>query len=274
MCLIVLAVNARADAPLVFAANRDELHARPTVKADWWTDHPNFVSPTGCAAEPRSQTSPLRSEVFGGRDLEKGGTWLAVTKSGRLAAVTNHRLVRPGKPLASHGPSRGFLVRDFVFGSESARAYVERRRTDGYESFNLVVWDGDEAWALGDDASPRRLERGVHGLSNARVDDPWPKVKRTKRILEQSLSESRDHMVRALFDGLADRTGAPDADLPDTGVGLELERRLAPPFIVSPVYGTRSTSVVVIGTTDLSFEERSFDSSGAPSGVAALRWDR
>jgi uncharacterized protein with NRDE domain len=253
MCLIVIGVHVRADSPLVFAANRDEAHARPTAKAGHWSDRP---------------------EVFGGRDREKGGSWLAVTKSGRLAAVTNHRLVRPGKTLEPHGPSRGLLVRDFVFGDESSRSYVERRRENGFESFNLVVWDGSEAWTLGDDGNAKHLEPGVHGLSNARIDDPWPKVTRLKSVLERSVAAPRDHMVRALFEALADRTGAPDSELPDTGVGLEIERKLAPPFIVSPVYGTRSTSVVVIGTTDLSFEERSFDSSGAPSGVVAVRWER
>lgn len=251
MCLIVLGVRARADAHFVFAANRDEAHARPTAKADWWSDRPN---------------------VFGGRDLEKGGSWLAVTRSGRLAAVTNHRFAKNGKLVPAHGPSRGVLVRDFVFGDETAKAYVERRKNDGFESFNLVVWDGDEAFVLGDDGIAKKLEPGVHGLSNARIDDPWPKVTRLKTALSRALAA--DHMVGDLFDALADRSGAPDADLPDTGVGIELERRLAPPFIQSPVYGTRSTTVVVIGPTDLSFEERSFDSEGAPSGTVAVTWKR
>jgi uncharacterized protein with NRDE domain len=249
MCLIVLAVQARPDAPLVFAANRDEAHARPTAGAAWWPEH---------------------ADVFGGRDLEKGGSWLAVTKSGRLAAVTNHRRV----PLESRGSSRGLLVRDFMTSDESARAYVERRRRDAFHAFNLIVWDGAEAWFLGDDDRARELARGVHGLSNARLDDAWPKVVRTRSALGRSLSEPRDDMVRALFDAFGDRRGAPDRDLPETGVGVELERVLASPFIVSPTYGTRSTSVVVVGSTDLSFEERSFDGSGAPSGVAAVRWDR
>jgi uncharacterized protein with NRDE domain len=249
MCLIVLAVRTREDVPFVLAANRDEAHARPTAAADWWPEHP---------------------DIFGGRDLEKGGSWLAMTKSGRIAAVTNHRRV----PLESRGPSRGWLVRDFVLGDETARDYVERRKHDGFHSFNLIVWDGHEAWALGDDGVSKNLGPGVHGLSNARVDDPWPKVTRTTAALEHALAGPPDHMVGALFEALADRNGAPDADLPSTGVGLQLERVLAPPFIVSPVYGTRSTSVVVTRATEITFEERSFDSSGARTDVRAIRLQR
>jgi uncharacterized protein with NRDE domain len=241
MCLIVFALGVRHDAPLVLGANRDEAHARRTAPAEVWPESP---------------------DVIGGRDLDRGGSWLLATRDGRLAAVTNHRRV----PLVSRGPSRGWLVRDFVLGKESARDYVRRRRTEDFASFNLLVFDGAQMWQLEDDRGARPIEPGIHGLSNARLDDPWPKVTRTKAALERSIRGSLRDVEEAIFRSLEDREGADDGALPDTGVGLEIERALAPPFIVSPVYGTRSSSVVVIGTTDLSFEERTFDPEGRMVG--------
>lgn len=238
MCLVAFAYRVRAGVPLVVAANRDELHARPTARAARWADAPRVV---------------------GGRDLEAGGSWLAVTRSGRLAAVTNHRdgLAPQG------GPSRGLLVRDFVVSDERARAYLGRRANDGFRAFNLLCFDGAELWSLADDGALAQIAPGVHALSNARVDEPWPKVRRARAALETSIALPEEALVSAAFSLLADRTPAPDAELPDTHVGLELERRLSTAFIESPVYGTRSSTVVLVRKEGTTLEERSFGEDGA-----------
>lgn len=247
MCLLVFAVPAREGEAFVLGANRDEAHARRTARAAWWADAP---------------------DVFGGRDAEQGGTWLAASRAGRLAAVTNHRRV----PFERRGPSRGWLVRDFVCGDERARAYVERRREDGFHAFNFVAWDGREAASLDDAGEARALAPGVHGLSNGRIDEPWPKVERAKGALAAALARPRAAIERALFATLADREGAPDAHLPDTGVGLGAERLLAPPFVVSPVYGTRSSTVLVAAPGEIAFEERSFDAAGVETARVREIW--
>ena len=149
MCLISLAWRARPGLELFVAANRDELHARPSAPAAAW-------------AEP----GPNGAAVLGGRDLEAGGSWLAVTRPARagerfrFAAVTNHRdgLAPKG------GPSRGALVRDFVLSDEPARAYLERRREDGFRAFNVLASDGDELWSLADDGALVSIPPGVHAL--------------------------------------------------------------------------------------------------------------
>jgi len=237
MCLVVFAYRVRADAPIVLAANRDELHARPTAHAQIWSEAP---------------------DVAGGRDLEKGGSWLLVSRRNRLAAITNHRKL----PIRT-GPSRGFLVRDFVLGEMSAKDFAAQHRAGGVPSFNLLLFDGSALWRLGDDAEMAEIQPGIHGLSNARLDDPWPKVVRAKSAMERAISLTEGDMEAVLFDALADRTGAPDADLPSPGVGIELERKLAAPFILDPTYGTRSSTVTRLTTTGAVITEHAFDRFGA-----------
>ena len=250
MCLIAFAWRARPGVPLVVAANRDELHARPTSRAAEWAEAPSSGA-----------------RVLGGRDLEAGGTWLAVTRPSpgapaRFAAVTNHRdgLAPKG------GPSRGMLVRDFVLGDDGARAYLERRARDGFRAFNVIASDGEELWSLADDGALVAIEPGVHALSNARVDEAWPKVRRACAALGAAIAGPEDALFDDAFAMLADRTVAPDAELPDTNVGLALERALSPCFIVSPVYGTRSSTVVLVGDDGrVVLEERSFAPDGSES---------
>ena len=67
MCLAIFSLNRLTDWPLVIAANRDELHTRPTLEAAPWND---------------------ATHILGGRDLEAGGTLLGMTQSGRMAVLT------------------------------------------------------------------------------------------------------------------------------------------------------------------------------------------
>jgi uncharacterized protein with NRDE domain len=202
------------------AANRDEYYARPAAPAAWW--------PEG---------------VLAGRDCAAGGTWLGVTRAGRFAALTNYR-----DPSAPGGGvrTRGALAPEYLLGGEGPRAYLERvrRARADYEGFNLLVGTPDELWWYG--SRPDRLEPlspGVHALSNAELDTPWPKARRLAARMLASDDEG------ALLDALTDRREAPDDELPDTGVGLELERSLSAAFIELPAYGTRCSTVVRVDGT-------------------------
>lgn len=226
MCLILLAHDAHPRYRLVVAANRDELYARPAAPAAWWPDAP---------------------EVLAGRDLRGGGTWLGVTRGGRFAAVTNFRETALAAPDA---PSRGHLVGGFLRGADTPGAYLGAlaARAGEYAGFNLLVGEGGGLRWLGSrGGAARALEPGVYGLSNALLDTPWPKVVRGKAGLAVALAGGGEVDPAALFRVLWDAEPAPDAHLPDTGVGLERERMLSSPFIRTPDYGTRASTVLLVG---------------------------
>jgi uncharacterized protein with NRDE domain len=234
MCLILLAHAVHPAYRLVLAANRDEFFDRPTAPAAAWEDAP---------------------EIVGGRDLRAGGTWLGVTRVGRWAAITNHR------DLSRHSPearSRGELVAAFLRGHESPAACAAglASRMHDYNGFNLLLGDGDAAWWISNRAPDRAgpLAPGIHGISNALLDTPWPKVSRGKRELEALLDPVMSPSPDELLHLLLDRTFAADHELPDTGVGPELERELSASFILTPGYGTRASTALLIhldGAVDL-----------------------
>lgn len=243
MCLILLAHELHPRYRLVLAANRDEFHARPTEGARFWPDDPR---------------------VLAGRDLLRGGTWMGVTRSGRWAAVTNVREWPPrGRP---EGPSRGHLVSDFLMGGESPAEYARAMEARGreFEAFNLLLGEAESLWYVSnrDPGGARSLPPGLYGVSNHLLDTPWPKVERGKRTLA-SLLEEEPLAPGRLLDQLLDRTHAADAELPDTGVGRERERALSAAFIVSPGYGTRASTVLLIEQGgDVAFVERGFREGG------------
>lgn len=252
MCLILFAYKVHPEYPLVLAANRDEVYARPTAPAAFWSDHPN---------------------IYGGRDLEHGGTWLGVTRNGRVSAVTNFR---DGYATKDSTRSRGELVGDFLRGTEPARAYADRisREAHTYNGFNLIVGDLDELHYVSNRGTRvTMIEPGIHGLSNHLLNTPWPKIKRGKTILAGLLHDNPSALVDGLDALLADRATAPDDVLPDTGVGLPRERILSPAFIISPLYGTRSSTVVLIDNHgQVVFTERSFGERGKPGRSITARF--
>ena len=247
MCLAVLALDAHPRFALVLAANRDEFHARPALPAAWGTRAPF-------------------DDILAGRDLAAGGTWLGVHRDGRFAFVTN---VRQGTGRDPEARSRGELVpRVLAPGVRLDEAFAElAHHGQAYNGFNLLAGDAAGArWMSNRDAGARDLAPGVHGLSNATLDTPWPKVVRTKAALARWIARDGTD-TETLFAALADRRGAPDADLPATGVTLERERVLAAPFIVSPGYGTRCSTVLTFDRRGQArFEERSFGPDGEPQG--------
>jgi len=235
MCLILFAWQQREDYPLIVIANRDEYYARPSRDAHWWQD----------------------ADVFAGRDLEAGGTWLGVNRRGRFAAVTN---VREAGGMTPGKRTRGELTRDYLAGSDAAEAYLRAlgTRDQEYAGFNLLLGDGDSLWFYSNrEHQPRRIEAGVYGISNGRFDEPWPKLKSGREELAAQLDGDVDH--RQLLEILTDHRVAADHELPSTGVELDVERLLSSRFIRSPGYGTRACSVVTIARAGrVVFSEQNF----------------
>lgn len=235
MCLILWSWRQHPDYPLILAANRDEFYARPTAPADFWPEAP---------------------QVLAGRDLVGGGTWLGVTREGRWAAVTNYR--DPSDP-ARGGPSRGALVRDYLTEALAPEAYLREvaDRAAAYAGFNLLAGSREELWYFGSrEGIVRRLSPGLYGLSNGLLDAPWPKVARGRAALAEALARPGEPEPETLLALLSDPSRPPDHHLPDTGVGLEWERVLSARFIASPTYGTRSSTVLLLGSGRLIFIER------------------
>lgn len=246
MCLIVFAWRPDHSQPLILAANRDEFYARPTLPLGQWEEAPN---------------------VYAGRDLEAGGTWLGVSADGRFAALTNIRA--PGKPPGRR--SRGELVARFLNSSLPIDEYLceAAGRSAEYGGFNLLVGDRQQLHFLNaTDPTPRRLEAGVYGISNAGLDTPWPKLTKAKTALSEHL---QDPQPEALLRFLADPQAAHDAELPDTGVGLATEKLLSSVFIASPNYGTRASTVLIVNANgSRRMIEHSFGPYGGRLGEVEL----
>lgn len=260
MCLVAIAWRAHPRWPLALIANRDEAHARPSAPAGF---------------------DPEAPAVYGGRDLVQGGSWLQASGGGRLAALTN---IRGPAPATAPPDSRGWLVRDFVRGSGDAAGDLAALspRAARCGPFNLLAWDGSALYAASNQpgyaAAP--VAAGLHAMSNGTFDAPWPKAVFATRVLGAWLDsplagivEPEMETIEPLFTALRDTTPAPDALLPETGVGIDLERRLSPPFVLDPVYGTRCSSVVLAGPAGVLFAERRYESDGRPAGTS-LAWLR
>ena len=253
MCLILLAWHAHPEYPLVFAGNRDEAYERPSAPADFWKDAPH---------------------LFGGRDREKGGTWLGITLSGRMAAVTNYRDSPTAKTAAPR--SRGALTAGFLRGTDEPSSYLERLAPDAahYGGFSLLVGNLGHLYSFSNrGAGIQELSAGVHGLSNHLLNTPWPKVTRGKRRVMALLKSGEADLIKGLFDALADRAAATDAELPDSGVGLQRERELSPAFIAGERYGTRASTVLLVSRGNkVVFIERRFGALGTPQGETTRRF--
>ena len=250
MCLIAFNWQPQQKTKLVLIANRDEFHARPTRALHWW----NW--PDG---------------VIAGRDEQAGGTWLAANRAGRFAAITNFR--QPDAPVGER--SRGELPLAWMQHTGPIETFLDRLDANkpSYSPFSLLVGQvsaqNAQLWLIGTHESLHAIAPGAHALSNARLDAPWPKALRIRRRLEEQLAQTGPSEPQAqvadLLDLLDDRIVAEDDALPDTGVGLEMERFLSSPMIVNERYGTRSASVLCIGN-DVQMAERSFDADGTIIG--------
>jgi uncharacterized protein with NRDE domain len=227
MCLIALGFRA-SKFPLVIAANRDEDYGRPTLPADFWNDSP---------------------DILGGRDALLGGTWLAVTREGRFAAVTNLR----GSPRDAKKRSRGELVSEFVRSSISPLDYANgvAARADAYAGFHLIA--GDHGEIVMRSGSVRKLEPGVHALSNAPDGELWPKVVTAEAGMRTLMS--LDDPGRLL-----------DATLQFLSTPLGIGRVESEVFVAGERYGTRSSTAIVMTKEEVYFAEQSYGRGGTRDG--------
>ncbi|RLA43472.1 MAG: hypothetical protein DRR06_12055 [Gammaproteobacteria bacterium] len=236
MCLVTLAFQSHPNYPLIVVANRDEYYDRPAAQAIFWSDHPDLLA---------------------GRDLEAGGTWFGVNRAGHWATVTNFR----GGGLAAD-LSRGELPTNYLRnGSPRVKQYFGQilDQGDRYNGFNLLAGTVNElAYCNNLNNEMSLLSPGVYTLSNDLLDTPWPKAELAREKLQQAITQN---VLRSeeLVEVLASRQCFPDGHLPDTGVGIEMERTLSPPFIVAHSYGTRCTTVLLIGKQgNVEFAEQTF----------------
>jgi uncharacterized protein with NRDE domain len=221
VCLIAIAHRASARFPLVLAANRDEDYARATRDAHWWDDAP---------------------DILGGRDVVHGGSWLAVTKQARFAAVTNLRGAQ------QRSRSRGALVRDFVTSLDESRTFAEAllRESDEYSGFHLLAGQagGEIVHVTRDSWTP--LATGIHAISNAPLGEHWPKTTIAVDAMESALRlDDADSMLDTLMTFLTTPRG--------TG---RVESEV---FIASDRYGTRASTVILVAEDEIVFAEQTLE---------------
>ena len=235
MCLLAFAWQVHPNYPLILIGNRDEFYARPTQAIDYWSDAPFILA---------------------GRDEQEGGTWLGVTKDGRWAALTNYRESNTQKGVLS----RGHLVAEFLKTDSEPLAYAQQvfSQKEQYSGFNLLVGNRQQLAVVSNRGTePQLLNQGIYGLSNQLLDSPWPKTQRLKAGLSELVQQDNVDLQQALW-LLQDTTQPDDADLPDTGVGLVWERLLATAFIKSPIYGTRASSILLLGKNTIQLTEQTW----------------
>ena len=250
MCLIAFAVNAHPDYKLILAANRDEFYTRQTTAAEYWSDQPT---------------------ILGGRDLQAMGTWMAVNQSGRFGAVTNFRDLQN---IRKDARSRGDLAVNYLNNSVATDDYLAdiTKKAGEYNGFNLLLFDGQHMHHFSNyEGKVNTIETGIHGVSNALLNTPWPKVEKLKKDFSEMISSSFDHTN--LLELLANDDAAPDDQLPDTRAGHDLEKMLSPIYIKSEKYGTCCSTVLTISNTgEVRFTEKSFPNGNRKEGTVSFNF--
>ena len=240
MCLLLISYNTHPEYPLIVAANRDEFYNRPTEKAHFWKDYPDLLA---------------------GKDIEAGGTWLGITKSGRFAAITNYRDM---KTIKEKAPSRGKLTLNFLTSEipPVKYGYSLSEKAKEYNGYNLLFSDPETMFYFSNQTmESRQLSPGLYGLSNHLLDTPWPKVVRSKESFLKAITAERIS-EESLFEILSDDRQADDDQLPETGLSRELERAVSPVFIKSDGYGTRSSTILMVSNVkNVLFVERALDTN-------------
>jgi len=247
MCLVLLAIDQHPLYPLIILSNRDEFYQRASLAADFWPDHP---------------------ELFAGKDLVKGGSWLGVTRHGHVALITNYRNPQEHKAGLL---SRGLLVKDYLLDSDniSPKLWLKNleKQADRYNKCNLIVGAPGKLYCYSNvNHETTKLSAGVYAVSNGLLDTPWPKVTQAKALfdcLKPDFLTCQDpvSLSELLFPILADTRQAPDDLLPETGVGKKLEKRLSSIFIAEPEYdyGTRSSSILIFTKNEIFFSEKTLE---------------
>lgn len=221
MCTIAFLVGALAEAPLVLAANRDELYERPT--------------------RPPQQLGP---KTAGGVDVLSHGTWLAVRADGRFAAVTNQRVLAMPPPGLR---SRGLAVKELAL-ADDPDGYVRDLDPTRYASMNLAWGDArgvSIAYARQEGALEIvRLGPGAHVLCNDRLGSAgFPRCERLERTGRQLVGRSLDDALDVLAAALGDNTRVPIDQVPPSDFPIEIAHAMTANCIHTERYGTRSATL-------------------------------
>ncbi len=248
MCTILFSWKNHPRYRLIVSANRDEFYKRPSKPAAIWEEN---------------------DQVVAGRDLQDQGTWMGYTKGDRFAALTNYRNF---DMLKEDAPSRGGLVKDFLMCDTSPDEYIEsiRERSHEYNPYNILLGTKDELWYFNNlNFEKKELKPGIYGLSNALLDDSWPKVVNGKKEFEDRISYNPVD-PHYLIDMMTSREQAPDDQLPNTGIPYGMEKGLSPLFIEIVNYGTRCSTVILSDKKGTSFVEKSYSHKNQTEGLVEI----
>ena len=246
MCFLLLAINKSSNYPIILAANRDEYYQRNTSTLKFWDDKPH---------------------ILGGRDLEQGGTWMAVSKSGKFAAITNFR---EAKCTQIPQRSRGLLITDYLGTDITTKQFTKQleKQADQYDGFNLIFGEMTNTlfyYSNRNDQRSQPLESGIYALSNHLLNTPWPKAIQGKSNFENIISFSSESMQTSLFQLLNNSQKAKQDQIPDTGIDKNFEHLLSSIYIESETYGTRCSSVLMLDVkNNLSFTELTHKANPEP----------
>jgi len=237
MCLIVFSYKQHPDFPFILAGNRDEFFARPTLEAHFWDTKP---------------------EILAGRDQKAGGTWLGISRRGRIGAITNYRDFnnpREGER------SRGEIIPKVLLGKNSAEKEIRSIGDRGnlYGGFNLLAGSLDSFFYINNiSGKVESVSNGFHGISNAYLNTPWPKVEEAKKGVKEIIS-NRNFRTEELFEVLLNSKTYDEHSLPDTGLSKEMEKKVSSIFIDTEEYGTRCSTVLLIDKNGhVSFTEKTY----------------
>lgn len=240
MCLITLQTASHPIYKIVLAANRDERYDRPTESATFWKDFPDLLA---------------------GRDLEAKGTWLGITKKGKIAAITN---CYNGESISSNAHlklSRGKIATDYLTTEVSPTKFLNNllAKKKDYQPFNVLLGDIDSLYHFNSlEDSYSALLKGTNSVSNATLNTPWPKVTKTKREIEKILELSNDH-IEELFQMMMDQSVAPDEQLLNIPLDIEERKKRSANFIVTEKFGTTITTLLLVDyDNNVTFIERTY----------------
>ncbi|WP_026374842.1 NRDE family protein [Aestuariibacter salexigens] len=252
MCIVFLAVNQHPDYPLILAANRDEFFTRGTKPSGFWPEHP---------------------ELLAGRDLQAGGTWMGVTRNGKIAALTN---IRDPQRIDPNATSRGVLTTDYLLNNIDENRYEAQliNSRQAFNGYNLLYGQWHDLRVYNNHLNRSdKLGDGFHGLSNAYINSPWPKINRGVNNLRQCVEKHEPISVDELFELLKDTSQADPELLPDTGIPIEWEQRLSSIFILGEEYGTRSSTVLLIDRQrHVHWHERSYNNQAQVFDTKAFQF--
>lgn len=229
MCLMLVAFRQIKRYPLLILFNRDELYNRPSQELHLWEN----------------------KQIFAPRDLLKGGTWLGMNRAGNWGGVTTFRT---GLPFKKNARSLGLLVKDYLENSDEPEKFIHDHvlsNTNNYNPFNFICGNLNTMyWYSSQHKKYEIVTPGIHALSNAYLNTPWPKVKKAKYKLTENLRSDSEPDLEHLLSIMKDRTLAQDFELPNTGIDFAREKRISSIHVANPLDGTCSTSLLAVDTNN------------------------